>query len=103
MTTTTLTVFGAAALLAMTIASANAQKPAAPTVYPTGDQTQIEQSQTAQSQEKNAARSTPLFHIGNVGVGVWAPVEPVYDASTNRNLAANSLWSFGSPPAHTGF
>jgi hypothetical protein len=41
---------------------------------------------------------TPLFTIGGVvGVYLWAPVEPTYDASANRNLAANPLLESSGP------
>jgi hypothetical protein len=42
--------------------------------------------------------STPLFTIGGVvGVYLWAPVEPAYDANANRNIAANPLWESSGP------
>jgi hypothetical protein len=42
--------------------------------------------------------STPLFTIGGVlGVYLWAPVEPAYDANANRDLAAKSLWGSSGP------
>lgn len=34
----------------------------------------------------------PLFDLGNLPVGVWAPVEPPYDVHANRNNASNPLW-----------
>jgi hypothetical protein len=34
----------------------------------------------------------PLFTVGGFGVYLWAPVAPPYDASNNRNFAANSVW-----------
>jgi len=33
-----------------------------------------------------------LFHIGNVPVRVWAPVQAPYNAHMNRNAAANPMW-----------
>jgi hypothetical protein len=33
-----------------------------------------------------------LFSIGNLPVGVWAPVEPPYDSRANRTAAANPAW-----------
>jgi hypothetical protein len=42
--------------------------------------------------------STPLFTIGGlVGVYLWAPVEPAYDANANRDLAANPSWESSGP------
>jgi hypothetical protein len=35
----------------------------------------------------------PLFSLGNLPVGVWAPVAPPYDATANRNGAANPFWA----------
>jgi len=46
---------------------------------------------------------TPLFTIGKLAVGVWAPVEPVYDAGNNRNLAADSVWSYAALPEQPVF
>jgi hypothetical protein len=37
--------------------------------------------------------------IGNVGVGIWAPVEPAYDPNANRTLAGNPLWEAGRTTA----
>jgi len=34
---------------------------------------------------------TPLFMIGDLAVGIWARVPPPYDATANRNIAANPL------------
>jgi hypothetical protein len=34
---------------------------------------------------------TPLFVIGDLSVGIWARVPPPYDATANRNMAANPL------------
>ena len=33
-----------------------------------------------------------IFTIGNLPVGLWAPVPPPYDARANHNNAANPLW-----------
>jgi hypothetical protein len=37
------------------------------------------------------ASPTPLFAIGDLAVGIWARVPPPYDATANRNIAANPL------------
>jgi hypothetical protein len=34
---------------------------------------------------------TPLFVIGDLTVGIWARVPLPYDATANRNTAANPL------------
>ena len=34
---------------------------------------------------------TPLVTIGNLAIGIWAPVPPPYDVTANRNLAANPI------------
>jgi hypothetical protein len=34
---------------------------------------------------------TPLFMLGGIAVGIWTRVPPPYDASANRNAAANPL------------
>ncbi len=36
-----------------------------------------------------AHHPTPLFIIDGVAVEIWAPVPPPYDATANRNRAAN--------------
>ena len=33
----------------------------------------------------------PLFMLGNVAFGIWAPVAPPYDVAANRNGAANPI------------
>jgi hypothetical protein len=38
----------------------------------------------------------PLFSIGKLPVGVWAPVAPTYDASANGTGAANPFWAGAS-------
>jgi hypothetical protein len=34
---------------------------------------------------------TPLFVVGDLAVGIWTRVPSPYDATANRNLAANPL------------
>jgi hypothetical protein len=43
----------------------------------------------------DALRTRPLFTIGGVGVHVWAPVPPPYNAEANGDLAARYLWGAG--------
>ncbi|WP_428536835.1 hypothetical protein [Rhodopila sp.] len=38
------------------------------------------------------AESHPLFSVGKLEVHIWAPMEPYYDATMNRNAAANPIW-----------
>lgn len=38
---------------------------------------------------------TPLFDVGGIPVGVWAPVEAPYNSRMNRNLASDPLWEAG--------
>jgi hypothetical protein len=43
----------------------------------------------------------PLFSIGRLPVGVWAPVAPTYDETANRNGAGDPFWAgvgWGSIP-----
>ena len=48
--------------------------------------------------KSSVPQSTPLFTIGGVvGVYLWAPVKPAYDANANRNIAANPLWESSGP------
>ena len=53
--------------------------------------------------ESSAPQSTPLFTIGRMTVYLWAPMEPTYDANTNRNLAADPLWEAGTPTTQEDF
>ncbi|WP_146101620.1 hypothetical protein [Rhodopila globiformis] len=39
-----------------------------------------------------AGAPRPLFNIGQLPVGVWAPVQPPYDSRANRTGAANPVW-----------
>lgn len=41
---------------------------------------------------RTTQRPKPLFMLGNLSVGIWAPVAPPYDATANRNLAADMPW-----------
>jgi hypothetical protein len=49
------------------------------------------------TQQPGEVEVHPLFAIGDLPVGVWAPVEPPYNANMNRNQAANPIWSSESP------
>lgn len=67
--------------------SVQGQNPKAATVH------KVEQTQAIQGNDTSGTQqSTPLFTLGNVGVHLWAPVEPSYNANANRNLAADPLW-----------
>jgi hypothetical protein len=49
--------------------------------------------QTAAAGPRQApTQARPLFTIGGLPIGIWAPVPPPYDAAANRNAAANPLW-----------
>ena len=82
----------AAAISLMTVIPAWAQsKPA-----PNAGQTYTGQSVTAEIQGNTpATQPRPLATIGNVNVGIWAPVPLPYNAGNNRNLAANAIWGDG--------
>jgi len=63
----------------------------------TGQQSSNEARQTMVAPYTQPAPVIPpfrrfLFSIGNLPVGVWAPVQPPYDSRANRNNAANPLW-----------
>lgn len=57
---------------------------------PTANETIV--SPTMHPNPLPAPEPKPLFKLGNMPVGVWAPVEPPYDSTANRNNAANPLW-----------
>jgi hypothetical protein len=40
-------------------------------------------------------QQSPLFTLGGLGVRVWAPLEPHYNAEANRNLAEQTVWGAG--------
>jgi hypothetical protein len=48
-----------------------------------------------QSASAGAPQTRPLFTIGRVGVHVWAPVPPPYNAEANGDLAARYLSGAG--------
>jgi len=48
-----------------------------------------------QSASAGAPQTRPLFTIGRVGVHVWTPVPPPYNAEANGDLAARYLWGTG--------
>ena len=70
-----------------------------PPVYGPSDSGQATPAQSVPAGNKSGVpQSTPLFTISGVmGVYLWAPVEPAYDANSNRNLAANPLWESSGP------
>jgi hypothetical protein len=88
-------VLGACALVAATVASAQAQTGpgVGQTIAPFQDQ----------SVPANEPPRVPLFNIGNLPVQVWAPVEPWYDSHANRNLAAYPSWDTIFQPAQPPF
>ena len=79
---------GASVLMAATVGSGRAGS----SEVPGASQATPAQSVSA-GNKSGVPQSTSLFTIGGVvGVYLWAPVEPVYDANANRDLAANPLW-----------
>ncbi len=76
--------FGILGLLAAT--SAEAQQATAPS--PATTTALSGQSVTVGPRSQNP---TPLFFIGDLGVGVWTRVPPPYDATANRSAADNPL------------
>jgi hypothetical protein len=88
---------GAGALIAAMAVSAQAE-PVALAATPR----QVATTQTLQApyapsnRDDSAASAHPLFHIGQMPVVVWAPVQKPYSAAMNGNLSANSLWDAGS-------
>jgi hypothetical protein len=84
---------GASVLMVATVASGRAWS----SEVPGASQATPAQSVPA-GNKSGVPQSTPLFTIGGVvGVYLWAPAEPAYDANANRNLAANPLWESSGP------
>ncbi len=60
-------------------------------------------AQTIAGQSTTSATETPapppgprtIAKVGNVNVGIWAPVQAPYNVNNNRNLAANPIWAEG--------
>ena len=44
---------------------------------------------------------SPLRSIGGVGIRVWAPVAPPYNAEANGDLAARNIWGSSALPQPT--
>ena len=79
-------VFALGILAVLSVATAQAQKP----VGPPGQG--VAGTFGGQSVAPGLRQSpTPLFAIGDLAVGIWTRVPPPYDATANRNLAANPL------------
>nr|WP_294555322.1 hypothetical protein [uncultured Rhodopila sp.] len=99
MKTSGATIIAAIGLTLMTFGPAGAQtKPS-----PTAEQSYTGQSVTADIQgNAPATQPRPLATIGNVNVGVWAPVQAPYNANNNRTRAANPIWREDMAPS-SGF
>ena len=83
-------VLGAFALLAGATASAWAQSPQVP------ERNHLMMAPPLQGDYDEANQGThTLFSIGDLGVHVWAPVEPPYDSSMNRTAAGDPAWDSG--------
>ncbi len=82
------------ALLAATSAFSQTQRAVAPNPPPQAPgATQTTQAPyTGTNPDRSAAESLPLFHIGQVPVVVWTPVEPPYNSKSNGTQAANPIW-----------
>ena len=84
-------IIGASALLVAADASAQVTAPAPPPQPPAASQT-TQAPYTSTNPNQSAAESQPLFHIGQVPVAVWAPVQAPYNSKSNGTQAANALW-----------
>jgi hypothetical protein len=78
-------IFGILAVLSA--ATAHAQKP----VVNSGQRVAATFSDQSVTPGPGLQSSTPLFVIGDLAVGIWARVPPLYDVTANRNAAANPL------------
>jgi hypothetical protein len=99
---------GASALLVANTAFAQARRPPANAqTSAAGTQSSASGTWTAQApsatqtitslpdlnnSQADVMQPHPLFNIGDVPVGIWAPVEPSYDSRMNRSEAANPVW-----------
>nr|WP_294513631.1 hypothetical protein [uncultured Rhodopila sp.] len=93
-------IFAAVGLTLMAAVPVRAQTKPAP---PAG-QTYTGQSVTSETPGRPAViQPRPIATIGNVNVGIWAPVPLPYNASNNRNLASNAIGGDGLAQAHSGF
>ena len=90
----TMIMLGAAAVV-LTLGSglayaADGNNESAPTPFTSADSQQQQQSIAA-----GAAQTPSLFNLGRVGVQVWAPTAPPYNAGANGDLAARDIWGAG--------
>lgn len=86
------TILGASALVIVTAASVQAQTAEAPGLRQTSNADSV-----TLPVEKSRPQQSPLVVAGQVGVYLWAPVEPAYNAKADRNLAADPLWEAEGP------
>ena len=86
MSTARAIIFGVIGMFAATAVYAQGTGQVAGTAAGFGGQTVTVGPRQAQTQ------ATPLLSIGNLPVGIWAPVPPPYDVTANRSGAANPLW-----------
>jgi hypothetical protein len=76
---------------------AHAQRTTPPAVPQAAGTNQTTQAPyTPNYPDRSAADSRPLFHIGQLPVVVWAPVQSPYNAKANGTLAANWPWEPGA-------
>jgi hypothetical protein len=57
--------------------------------------TSVDAQQQQQSIAAGALQTPSLFNLGRVGVQVWAPTAPPYNAGANGDLAARDIWGAG--------
>jgi hypothetical protein len=90
-------IIGASTLLALTGGAVQARDPAPaqPPQPPPASQT-TQAPYTPTNPDQSAAGSVPLFHLGQVPVVVWAPVQAPYNSKANGTQAANGLWDAGA-------
>lgn len=86
-------VLGVAASMVVLTAFAQTQSPSHNRPAPVSATSQL---LTARAVPVNPAETENepyvLFHIGNVPVRVWAPVQAPYNAHMNRNAAESPMW-----------
>ena len=85
----TMTMLRAAAMV-LTFGIGSAYAADTPTLF-----TSVEAQQQQTSISISALQKPPLFTIRGLGVHVWAPTAPPYNAGANGDLAARDIWGTG--------
>jgi hypothetical protein len=91
----------ASTLLALTGAPVQARGPTAapaqpPLPLPPAASQTTQAPYISANPDRSAAESVPLFHIAQVPVVVWAPVQAPYNSKANGTQAANAVWDVGA-------